>query len=158
MTVQPVETMTEQEFLGNAAASIPGLPLTEAQQEVLTRARRSPAPRESYLPNGHRLRPPFQSVLLQDIEEARREKILAELNAAAQDTIAQLRDVSARLQTPPAEEPATEPDLWLDAEITATKAVNEIQDGNINAGIAYLQAALAFALNHRHSLAEEVTR
>ncbi len=145
MTVQPEDPGTEQQFLGNQ-------PWSGAEKARIQR--------QAYLPDGHRLRPPFQSVLLQDIEEARREKIIAELNAAAQDTIAQLRDVSARLQpTPPeAEQPARATDLWLDAEVTATKAITEIQDGNINAGIAYLQAALAFALNYRQSLTEEVTR
>lgn len=49
-------------------------------------------------------------------------------------------------------------DLWLDAEEQATRALAEIQDGNINAGIACLQASLAFAQNYRHSLTEEVAR
>jgi hypothetical protein len=151
MTEQPVET--EQQFLGNVSTVPPVF--QPAQPAVLTTNRP-----QAYLPNGHRLRPPFKSVLLQDIDEGRREKIVAELNAAAQDTIAQLRDVSARLQPSPpvTEQPASDTDLWLDAEETATRAIHEIQDGNVNAGIAYLQAALAFALNYRQSLSEETTR
>lgn len=53
---------------------------------------------------------------------------------------------------------AKQADLWLDAEEQATRALAEIQDGNINAGIACLQAALAFAQNYRHSLTEDVAR
>lgn len=49
-------------------------------------------------------------------------------------------------------------DLWFGAEEQATRALAEIQDGNINAGIACLQAALAFAQNYRHSLTEETPR
>lgn len=60
--------------------------------------------------------------------------------------------------SPAPEFPAADTDLWLDTEKQATRALAEIQDGNINAGIACLQAALAFAQNYRHSLTEETAR
>lgn len=151
MTEQPVDPGSEQAWLGNASHIRPRIVQPAATEAAPT------ANRQAYLPNGHRL--PLQTVLRQDIEEARRDQIRAELNAATQDTIAQLRDVSARLQLQPVtNEPATEPDLWLTAEETTERALREIQDGNINAGIACLQAALAFAQNHRHSLGEETAR
>lgn len=128
MTEQPAEPMTEQEFLGNAAASLPGLPLTEGQQQVLNRAR------QSYLPNGHRLGQGIGALFAGAVDSAfdKAEAQLRELAAATKD-----------------------PDLWFDTETQTTRALREIQDGNINAGIACLQAALAFAQNYRHSLTEE---
>lgn len=53
---------------------------------------------------------------------------------------------------------SAEPDLWFQAEKQAEKGLVEIQNGNINAGIAFLQSALAFAQNYRHSLTEETAR
>ncbi|MBT2594755.1 hypothetical protein [Arthrobacter sp. ISL-72] len=137
MTEQPVET--EQGWLGN-------VPLSAVQ---------APAKREAYLPNGHRLPAPFQSVLRQDIEAARQEQARAELAAAAKEASEHLAAAGAALSVVGDDR---EPDLWLDTEDQTTRALREIQDGNINAGIACLQAALAFALNYRHSLAEETTR
>lgn len=92
-------------------------------------------PRQAYLPNGHRIRTDFNA-FLHGFQEAISEEVA---EAAATDL------------------PRQEADLWLDAEVQATKALQEIQDGNINASVAYLQSALAFALNYRHGLRFEVT-
>jgi hypothetical protein len=150
MTEQRVEPMTEQEYLGNAGHLHPRI-VHPAGIEALPAANR-----QAYLPNGHRL--PLQAVLRQDIEEALRDQIRAELAIGAEETSATLHAVSARLQSMPAATESNEPDLWLDTEEHTERALREIQDGNINAGIACLQAALAFAQNHRHSLSEETTR
>lgn len=151
MTEQPVET--EQQFLGNASSIRPRI-VQQAGTESVPAVKR-----QAYLPNGHRL--PLQSVILSDIEAARHEQILAEFDAAAVGARSLLEGAGAALRTVPqavADPETTEPDLWLDAEKQADRALIEIQAGNINAGIACLQAALAFAQNYRHSLTEETNR
>ena len=130
MTEQPVEPITEQEFLGNHAT----------------------APVQAYLPNGHRIPPALAAATRYDIAQAR----IEELDRAAADIRAGVKHVpseSRRFDLPPV--PA-EPDLWLDTESSATRALLEIQAGNINSSIAYLQSALAFALNYRHSISAGV--
>lgn len=152
MTIQPVET--EQQFLGNVTreqiaeaarfgAPLPapaarledailktfaGKPLDDGQQAVLDKVM------QHYVPNAHRTT--YKQFSKPDELPAK------EFPAAEATFIAQ----------------AKQTDLWLDAEEQATRALAEIQDGNINAGIAYLQSALAFAQNYRHSLTEETAR
>lgn len=119
---------TEQQFLGNVT-----------REQIAEAARFGvplpAAPLQHYAPNAHRI----------PRDLTREQAILDELAAG----------------TLPAADLAherKEPDLWLDAEGQTHRALVEIQDGNINAGIAYLQAALAFAQNHRHSLTEVTAR
>jgi hypothetical protein len=131
--------MTEQQFLGN-----------------------EPKPKlQAYLPNGHRIPPALAAATRYDIAQAR----IAELDKAAADirvgvkpahtepTVFAFMDEAAALELPAV--PA-EPDLWFDTETTATRALQEIQNGNINSSIAYLQSALAFAQNYRHSISAGV--
>jgi hypothetical protein len=136
MTEQPAEPITEQAFLGNEPR------------------------KQAYLPNGHRFRPDLAAATRYDIAKAR----IEELDRAAADirvgkpvhaepSAFAFMDEAAALELPAL--PA-EPDLWLDTETTATRALNEIQNGNINSSIAYLQSALAFALNYRHSISTGV--
>jgi hypothetical protein len=114
MTEQPVET--EQEFLGNA-------------------------PRQAYLPNGHRLpMPPFSSLSLLDASEAARE----ELEAATAPLPA-----GARL--------APRDRMLLEAEQHAINGTHSLSSGELDEGIAWLQSALAFALNYRHAVRFEVS-
>lgn len=105
MTEQPVEPVTEQEFLGN----------------------RRP---EAYLHDGHRLGswvPARPSALVQqDNDEA-----FAEHAASGFP------------------EPRT--DLLMEAEVSAQHGVKSLELGELDAGIAWLQSALAFALNARHA-------
>jgi hypothetical protein len=129
MTEQPVEPMTEQQFLGN-----------------------EPKPKlQAYLPNGHRIPPALAAATRYDIAQAR----IEELDKAAADIRVGVKPVECfrRFELPPV--PA-EPDLWLDTESSATRALLEIQSGNINSSIAYLQSALAFAQNYRHSISAGV--
>lgn len=46
------------------------------------------------------------------------------------------------------EEPRT--NILLEAETAATHALKALENGELHAGIAFLQSALAFALNARH--------
>ena len=55
------------------------------------------------------------------------------------------------LTPPPAPAPARETNLELEAEVHAGHAVRSLEDGELDAGIAWLQSALAFAQNARHS-------
>ena len=136
MTEQPVET--EQQFLGNADHVHPMWPrvaqaatasIGVEESTVFEFGALPEAPRQSYAPGAHRLAVEYKPRAI-------------DVPAAEATFITQ----------------AKQTDLWLDAEEQATRALAEIQDGNINAGIACLQAALAFAQNYRHSLTEETTR
>ncbi|MGY4543282.1 hypothetical protein ACVWY0_003215 [Arthrobacter sp. UYNi723] len=145
MTEQPVET--EEQFLGNAPAQrhalagdhVDGILARHILQcdECASFRRQAEfyltdqATLQHYAPNAHRTPYKLYSTVA-----------AAELPAADATFITR----------------AKQADLWLDAEEQATRALAEIQDGNINAGIACLQAALAFAQNYRHSLTEEVAR
>jgi ABC-type Fe3+ transport system substrate-binding protein len=48
-------------------------------------------------------------------------------------------------------ERAPRTDLPLEAEVHATHAVKALENGELDAGIAWLQSALAFAQNARHA-------
>lgn len=145
MTEQPAEPITEQEFLGNEPK------------------------RQSYLPNGHRLpgtfslgkgrylRPDLSPLVRSDVEQARAEQLAGAPWAWSEDAAAADVHALPAADDLPAEPSRQEPDLWLETETHATRALNEIQDGNINSSIAFLQSALAFALNYRHSISYEVT-
>lgn len=135
MTIQPVET--EQQFLGN-------VPREQIAEAARFGTPLPPAPPQHYAPNAHRLpySTPLQDRAKQDIRDAIAERAL-------RPSIGQAV-VEGSLPK--------EPDLWFDAETQTNRALVEIQDGNINAGIACLQAALAFAQNYRHSLTEETAR
>lgn len=142
MTEQPVET--EQEFLGNAGPVFRRGVLREwAKGDGALPA----APLQHYAPGAHLLfgAGRYASAAFLDHEQA----IANELAAASIDLPAAAPAFIAKTK---------QADLWLDAEEQATRALAEIQDGNINAGVACLQAALAFALNYRHSLTEETAR
>ncbi|QYC54963.1 hypothetical protein SEA_POPPER_46 [Arthrobacter phage Popper] len=134
MTEQPVEPMTEQEFLGNEPHGIAARFAAELGLGARAGAHPTPemsAPRQAYLPNGHRI----NAIVHMDLAEAVRE----ELAAAA------------------AELPATPgADLMLTAEQHAQSAVMSLSCGELDEGIAWLQSALAFAQNHRR--AEEFER
>ena len=128
MTEQPVEPITEQAFLGNE----PKL--------------------QAYLPNGHRIPPALAAAARYDIAQAR----IEELDRAAADIRAGVKHEPAESRRFALSPVPAEPDLWLDTESSATRALLEIQAGNINSSIAYLQSALAFALNYRHSISAGV--
>lgn len=135
MTEQPVEPITEQEFLGNHAT----------------------APVQAYLPNGHRIRPDLAAVGRNDIEQARAAQLAGTPWTWSEDAAAADLHALPAADDLPAEPSRQEPDLWLETEAHTERALREIQDGNINSSIAYLQSALAFALNYRHSISYEVT-
>ena len=114
MTEQPVET--EQQFLGNA-------------------------PRQAYLPNGHRM---MHRVSAPDVAEAQR----AELEAAA---------LPIREYELPGQPGLARFDrMLLEAERHATDGTRALSSGNLDEGIAWLQSALAFAQNYRHAVQFEL--
>jgi hypothetical protein len=151
MTEQPVET--EQQFLGNdlkvdplypsaaalldctggyactATSHLEGCLLGSSQQKPL----------QHYAPNAHRGRfSPLRDKAKRDIQTAFKERaILDELAAASL----------------PVEDLTTSPktDLLLEAEVHTTHALAMLQNNELDAGIAWLQSALAMALNQRHT-------
>lgn len=58
-------------------------------------------------------------------------------------------DADVRWSKPELPEPRT--NLPLEAEVHATHAVKALEHGELDAGIAWLQSALAFAQNARHA-------
>lgn len=54
--------------------------------------------------------------------------------------------------TEPAPEKPQLVEMLLEAEKHATNALLRLQDAELDAGIAYLQSALAFAQNYRHAI------
>lgn len=108
MTEQP----TEQEWLGN----VPRV-----------------APKQAYLPNGHRLPLPRPHAVKVDLSEYIGEPEVADLAAGRTD-------------------------LLLEAEVHANHAVRALENGaeGLDAAIAWLQSALAFAQNYRHAVRFEV--
>jgi hypothetical protein len=137
MTEQPVET--EQQFLGNASYVAPRIVQPPAQAVI---------PLQHYAPNAHRLRvSPLAALARQDIQEAIAER------AAAHTSVPTAADTNLQRKVEGARTP-----LDHTAEIHAGNAVHSLQNGELDEGIAWLQSALAFALNHRHSLTEETAR
>lgn len=58
-------------------------------------------------------------------------------------------DAETRWSKPELPEPRT--NLQLEAEVHATHAAKALEHGELDAGIAWLQSALAFAQNARHA-------
>jgi hypothetical protein len=55
-----------------------------------------------------------------------------------------------RRPEPPAVFPEPRTDLLMEAEVSAQHGVKSLENGELDAGIAWLQSALAFAQNARH--------
>lgn len=107
MTEQPTETGTEQGWLGN---------------------------KQAYLPGGHRLPSPLSAA---DIAAAELEQLRALLQPAVDPKI---------------EARAARNRMLLEAEQHAADGTSALSSGELDEGIAYLQSALAFALNYRHAV------
>lgn len=139
MTEQPVET--EQQFLGNASYIAPRIVQPAAVEDIAAADHGAlpPAPLQHYVPNAHRGRfSPLRDKAKRDIQAAFKERaILDELAAASL----------------PAEDLTIAPktDLLLEAEVHTTHALAMLQNNELDAGIAWLQSALAMALNQRHT-------
>jgi ABC-type Fe3+ transport system substrate-binding protein len=98
----------------------------EHEQQFLGNPVPPAAKLQAYLPNGHRIPLPKPSAIVaMDMAEADGEDELAYLAAGRTD-------------------------LLLEAEVHAGHAVRSLENGGLDAGIAWLQSALAFALNARH--------
>lgn len=100
--------------------------------------------RQSYLPNGHRI--PFRA------PQTGMEPFAAHRLGVFDDTEADL----------PADDGAPLPDasrnrMLLEAEQHAADGTRALSNGELDEGIAWLQAALAFAENYRHAVRFEVT-
>lgn len=102
--------------------------------------------RQSYLPNGHRL-PRHTAPALSGME-----------NLTAHGLVF-FDEIAADL---PADDGAPLPDasrnrMLLEAEQHAADGTRALSNGELDEGIAWLQAALAFAQNYRYALRFEVT-
>jgi hypothetical protein len=137
MTEQPVET--EQQFLGNASYIAPRIVQPPAKAVIgqmdvgaVEFVALPEIPLQHYAPDAHRV--PYQPFNIKDDD----------LSAA--DANFQRKVEGQRIP------------LDLQAELHAGNAVQSLQNGELDEGIAWLQSALAFAQNHRHTLAEETAR
>lgn len=138
MTEQPAEPITEEEFLGNTRPA-------------------------AYLPGGHRIQARPAASLTAPERSPLVKKFLGVVDDAfdkADDNLVSRRptDAGLALINRDIEESKAETGrgpLDLQAEIAAGHAVSALSSGELDEGIAWLQAALAFAQNHRHTTRHE---
>ncbi|AZS11737.1 hypothetical protein HOU96_gp39 [Arthrobacter phage Maja] len=115
----------------------------EHEQQFLGNPVPPATPLQAYLPNGHRLPLAKPSAIAQlDIAEAAREELA---KAAAATSYGPYSSIAPRDR------------LLLEAEQHAADGVAALSNGELDEGIAWLQAALAFAKNYRHAVRFEVT-
>lgn len=140
MTEQPAEPTTEQTWLGN------------------------PQP-VAYLHDGHRIPARPAGEMAPKERSGLATKFLGAIDSAfdkadndlkgRRATDAGLRRLDADIEAARTENRRTP--LDHQAELHAGNAVQSLSNGELDAGIAWLQSALAFAQNHRHTTRHEGT-
>lgn len=142
MTEQPVESLTEQRWLGNAAPA-PAVTEPPPAQHIGPARLNPPAPRHTPGP----LAAKFLGVIDTAFDKADRD--LAGRRATDSGLLRLAADVEA------AADPGRRMPLDQHAEIAAGNAADALAAGELDEGIAWLQSALAFAQNHRRAARPE---